>query len=87
MVKILTGMPGIKSRSTISGRSPSMVMSSGEGLQLAGKLHLPESHFYGKATLKENNYWFMGKSLFSFDSRYWGTVKNDQIIGRAYPLF
>ncbi|MDV5555438.1 S26 family signal peptidase [Enterobacter hormaechei] len=28
-----------------------------------------------------------GQKPFSFDSRYWGTVKNDQIIGRAYPLF
>ncbi|MBZ3672406.1 S26 family signal peptidase [Salmonella enterica subsp. enterica serovar Senftenberg] len=71
MVKILTGMPGIKSRSTISGRSPSMVMSS-ERAPARRKLHLPESHFYGKTTLKENNYWFMGKSPFSFDSRYWG---------------
>ncbi|WP_341848759.1 S26 family signal peptidase [Vibrio parahaemolyticus] len=23
----------------------------------------------------------------SFDSRYWGAVKDEQIIGRAYPLF
>lgn len=36
MVKILTGMPGIKSRSTISGRSPSMVMSSERGSSSQG---------------------------------------------------
>ncbi|MGC0623627.1 S26 family signal peptidase [Escherichia coli] len=70
MVKILTGIPGDKVvindkwKITVNGDVV------GEGLQLAGKLHLPESHFYGKATLKENNYWFMGKKPFSFDSRY-----------------
>ncbi|KGM26747.1 S26 family signal peptidase [Photorhabdus sp. RM96S] len=87
MVKILTGMPGDKVEINDKWKITVNGDVVGEGLQLAGKLHLPESHFYGKATLKEDNYWFMGKSPFSFDSRYWGTVKNDQIIGRAYPLF
>ncbi|NMT57244.1 S26 family signal peptidase [Vibrio parahaemolyticus] len=87
MVKILTGMPGDKVEINDKWKITVNGDVVGEGLQLAGKLHLPESHFYGKTTLKENNYWFMGKSPFSFDSRYWGTVKNDQIIGRAYPLF
>ncbi|MBO0160281.1 S26 family signal peptidase, partial [Vibrio parahaemolyticus] len=27
------------------------------------------------------------ESISSFDSRYWGAVKDEQIIGRAYPLF
>lgn len=87
MVKILTGMPGDmvqiddKWKITVNGDVV------GEGLQLARNLNLPESHFYGSSTLKDGNYWFMGKSHFSFDSRYWGTVKDDQIIGRAYPLF
>ncbi|ATW34774.1 signal peptidase I [Candidatus Williamhamiltonella defendens] len=87
MVKILTGMPGDKVE--INDKLKITVNGDvvGEGLQLAGNLNLPESHFYGKATLKDGHYWFMGKSSFSFDSRYWGTVKDDQIIGRAYPLF
>lgn len=87
MVKILTGMPGDtvvindKWKITVNGEQV------GEGLPLARKLYLPESHFYGKTTLDKGNYWFMGKSPFSFDSRYWGIVKDDQIIGRAYPIF
>lgn len=87
MVKILRGMPG----DTVEIKAQREVIVNGEvvgeGLYLADALHQPESRFYGKAELKEGNYWFMGKSPLSFDSRYWGTVKDDQIIGRAYPLF
>lgn len=87
MVKILTGLPGdevaIDEKWMITVNDEVV----GEGLQLAGELSVPESHFYGKTKLKKGNYWFMGKSPFSFDSRYWGTVNDEQIIGRAYPLF
>lgn len=31
--------------------------------------------------------WMMGTHPRSFDSRYWGYISNDQIIGRARPLW
>lgn len=43
--------------------------------------------FIGKKILGKGEMWFLGKSFTSFDSRYWGVVKNEQIIGRAHPLF
>lgn len=87
MVKILSGMPG--DTIEINDNAEIIVNNDviGQGLPLAEKLHLPESHFYGKTILKDGTYWFMGESPLSFDSRYWGTVKNEQIIGRVYPLF
>lgn len=42
--------------------------------------------FTGKKTLKDGEYWMMGTSRRSFDSRYWGVVSKDQIIGRMYVL-
>ncbi|EOV3324681.1 MULTISPECIES: S26 family signal peptidase [Edwardsiella] len=87
MIKILSGMPG----DIVEINDDWLIKVNGdvvgEGLQLAKRLQRQESSFYGKAKLSDGSYWFMGKSPFSFDSRYWGTVKNDQIIGRAYPLF
>lgn len=34
----------------------------------------------------DNHYWFLGTSIHSFDSRYWGSVKQSNILGRAYAL-
>lgn len=88
MLKYMRGMPG----DTVEVRSNDQVfindLASEYGLVLATeKLGLPASKFYGKTTLKENEYWFLGTSPRSFDSRYWGAVTRDQIVGRAYPLF
>lgn len=57
------------------------------GFPHAPVLNKEISDFVGKGTLKSGEYWFMGTDFRSFDSRYWGTVKYEQIIGRAYPLF
>ena len=63
------------------------------GLPLLNKISSDENdfafakNFIGKKVLEKGEMWFLGKSFTSFDSRYWGVVKNEQIIGRAYPLF
>lgn len=86
MVKVLAGIPGdvVAIDQTWQTKVNGRVV--GEGLPLAKRLQRNERDFYGKRTLAKGHYWFMGKSPFSFDSRYWGTVKHEQIIGRAYPL-
>ena len=87
ILKILKGMPGDSveidalERVTINGKLVA------EGLPLAADLDKPKALFVGKGNLPANSYWFMGESEKSFDSRYWGTVTNEQIIGRAYPMF
>lgn len=37
--------------------------------------------------VSEGELFAMGTEPASFDSRYWGTVKGNQIQGRAYPIF
>ena len=87
MLKVLSGMPG----DTVEVNKNQEIVVNGDvkqvGLQLANKLNVPVSHFFGKGVLPEKHYWFLGESVSSFDSRYWGSVKDEQIIGRAYPLF
>lgn len=88
MVKRLVALPGdlvaINNddlKITVNGR---MV---GGGLARADKLGPSKSHFCGTKNLPLGHYWFLGESENSFDSRYWGSVKDEQIIGRAWPLF
>lgn len=86
MVKILLGVPG----DHVAITENSVVKVNGEevatGLALAEDLGVDSAAFMGETVLQEGQYWFMGESNVSFDSRYWGTVQEEQVIGRAYPL-
>lgn len=57
------------------------------GLPISSKLGVPAAQFAGKRQLQPGEYWFLGDNSGSFDSRYWGVVKDEQIIGRAKALF
>lgn len=87
MLKKLVGLPGDE----VQINALEQVIINNEviatGLAAADKLDRPVEQFMGSAKLAANQYWFTGESERSFDSRYWGTVSNEQIIGRAYPLF
>jgi conjugal transfer pilin signal peptidase TrbI len=58
-----------------------------EGLPLAEKLKKTPSTFNRDENVPLSAYWVTGKTAKSFDSRYWGYVYDDQVIGRAYAIF
>lgn len=87
MIKRLKGLPG---DNVEIDTLESIIINTHvvtRGLSLLEKLDKPIASFVGKGQLGQGNYWFMGETDDSFDSRYWGTVTDEQIIGRAYPLF
>lgn len=57
------------------------------GLKSATKLKLDKKRFVGKRILEKDEYFALGTTINSFDSRYFGTVYEDQIIGKLYPIF
>lgn len=59
----------------------------GKGLYWAAQLGSDKGKFCGTKELPADHYWFLGDNETSFDSRYWGSVKSEQIVGRARPLF
>lgn len=86
IVKIMAGVPGDR----ITVREDGVLINgqaAGNGLDLAEIIGKPATRFLRDEFLGMNKYWFMGKTRDSFDSRYWGTVDTDQIVGRAYPLW
>lgn len=87
IAKVLRGVPG----DTVGIDQESVIRINGSeigrGLPLAAQLERKEASFHGSTTLPEGRYWFMGVNPVSFDSRYWGAVHQEQIVGRAYPLF
>lgn len=58
------------------------------GLALAGTMGTDPERFARETfTLGDEELWVMGDTTLSFDSRYWGVLKRNQVIGRAYALF
>lgn len=59
----------------------------GEGLALAEESGHTPQELTRNGVIPEGRIWLMGRTKLSFDSRYWGTVPETQIIGRAYPIW
>ncbi len=57
------------------------------GVLLAKRLGKPASRYRRDEIVPADQLWFMGTSLDSFDSRYWGYVRKVDVLGRAYPIW
>lgn len=84
LIKYLRGVPGDKVEIRADTKIYVNDQMTGGGLRYAENLGMPKEAFFGSTIL--SGYWFMGTSIYSFDSRYWGAAQEDQIIGRAYPI-
>ena len=59
----------------------------GEELRLAKESGHSEKELTRTGIIPEGRIWLMGRTKLSFDSRYWGSVPTEHILGRAYPLW
>lgn len=86
IVKIVEGMPGDQvsvtpDQTVINGKAV------GTGLQVATDLGIPADRYTRTGVIPDDGYWFFGRTADSFDSRYWGSVNREQVLGRAYPIW
>jgi len=47
----------------------------------------PASAYARQGPIRGQHYWMMGTTAVSFDSRYFGAVPGDHMIGKVYPLY
>lgn len=90
-VKKLVGLPGERLQTDIEHKT---IILNGEEGQKEFKLREKDSKgkkvtdfFYFNGAIPPHKYFFVGESENSYDSRYWGFVDAQNIIGRAYPVF
>ena len=86
MVKRLVGLPGDIVAITSDEQVRVNRDNLRQGLPVAQRLGWTTESFVGWDVLGPRQYWVLGDSVHSFDSRYWGALRAEQIIGRAYPL-
>ncbi|EOC0012251.1 signal peptidase I [Cronobacter turicensis] len=85
-IKMVDGVAGdivsvTAEETTVNG---SMV---GEELMLAKESGHSTQELTRKGKIPEGRIWLMGRTKLSFDSRYWGSVSESHILGRAYPIW
>ena len=56
-------------------------------LLLTDTLNKPVEAFARSEAVQPGRYWVLGTSPDSFDSRYWGPIRRDQIVGTAMAVF
>ena len=58
-----------------------------DALLLTSTLNKPIEAFVRSDVVHPGQYWVLGTSPDSFDSRYWGPIRQDQIVGMATVVF
>lgn len=86
LVKFLRAFPGDTVKVSENGVFVNGTKVAGAGLPNAEKLGREPEDFYGEKVLGDDEFWILGTTPESFDSRYWGSVSYEQIKARAYPL-
>ncbi len=69
--------------SVISGNSRSRFLAYETGSD--GRA-LPFVYGYGTYTIPKGHYFVVGRHPGSYDSRYWGTIKEENVVGKAHPV-
>lgn len=92
-IKIAASAPG----TTVTVASDSVTTSEGHrynvdmGLMLTylkqQNPSLDFSSFTGQRQLSDNEWFVLGETVSSYDSRYWGPINTSDIIGKAYAIF
>ncbi|WP_076414948.1 signal peptidase I [Shewanella sp. UCD-KL12] len=85
-IKLLVGMPGdevviTENSVTVNGHEYVNNMKL-----LLMKLKMDRSEVERKITLGSNEYFMVGETPLSYDSRFWGVISEENVIGNAYAI-
>ena len=91
MIKAVRGLPGdrvqIGDRIAVNGNTLATPLPGLGVTPLAFTLGRQPIAFQRDEPVPADSYFVMGTTADSYDSRYWGYVRQSQVLGRAYPLW
>lgn len=90
-IKLAAGVPGDhvtvgREGVAVNGEHWGELVHAEEGGRL-WELGRRPADFVRDEQVPARHLWMMATHVRSYDSRYWGYIENDQVIGRAIPLF
>jgi hypothetical protein len=86
-LKIARGVPG-----DIIDVTPTITKTMDRTIKLdltrvANKLNIDLKTISRRVTLGDGQYFAMGETINSYDSRFWGKINEENIIGKGYVIF
>ena len=84
-VKLLAGVPG--DQIVVNQQGVFVNQENRGALPLLAQIPQSLEDITRNEQVPDGKLWAMGTAPASFDSRYWGYVDEDNIIGRVYPIY
>ncbi|WP_282109226.1 signal peptidase I [Shewanella algicola] len=85
-IKKLVGIPGDHVIVNVDGVVVNGKTYKNNVRQLLMKVDVSEQEISKELYLKEDQYFVIGETPLSYDSRFWGTIKRSDMIGDAYAM-
>ncbi len=87
-IKIAAGVPGDEIKYSPNEMYVNRVESEIAGMTHAiNFLQLNPKEYERQITLNENEFFMVGETIYSYDSRFWGPINEEDILGKAYAIF
>mgnify|MGYP000418655927 CR=1 FL=1 len=86
MIKLVVGEAGDQIEITKDGVMLVNDQEVARGMYYATIRDIDLSKYAGKRTLSDGEFWVIGTHYKSLDSRYWGVLRDEQIIGKAFKI-
>lgn len=87
VIKIVAGIGGDKLRVTVDGVYNGKEFFAVNARRILTKYKISPSTIEKELTIPEGEVFLVGKTDYSWDSRFWGPVKLQTVIGKTYALF
>lgn len=87
VIKIVAGVGGDRLRVTMDGVYNGKKFYKANARRISVKYNIPAETIERELTIPEGEVFLIGQTDHSWDSRFWGPVKLNSVIGKTYAIF
>lgn len=87
VVKIVAGKGGDKIKVTMQGVYNGDRFFPTDAERISKKYKIPKESIERVITVPDGDMFLVGQTDYSYDSRFWGTIKSNSVIGKTYAIY